>query len=241
MKAPFATWVGGVPATNFSTQAGPKIGQVCHVIVGTAASAVAEFQTPGKQLSAHFVVCGPGDVWPDGTILQLLDTDDCCYAQGAGNYPPTAYIGVENAGVPTTAMSAAQIAANARILSWAAGVHGFPVRGPVEHGTPGLTPHCHPNGTPDPAWGNHTCPGPLRLAQMSEIVAQAQPQPTEKDYTIMDSVVLADGTIVSHAVTPQGHYLEITRKAGTAGQSNTADFSIIDVTDLYNGFPIVAP
>ena len=36
------------------------------------------------------------------------------------------------------------------------------------------------------------------------------PEPSTKEYEVMDSVALPDGTIVSHAVTPAGHYLEIT-------------------------------
>jgi hypothetical protein len=171
---PGATWVGGVPQSNYSPAPGPKIGQVVHVIVGLADSAISEFQNPNSQLSAHFVVAGPGDPYPDGTIFQLLDTDACCYAQGAGNYPPTAYIAVENSGFPTTPMSVAQCESNARILAWASKLHQFPITGPVSHGTPGLTPHCNPDGTPDPSWGNHTCPGTDRLAQIAPIVALAR-------------------------------------------------------------------
>jgi len=69
---------------------------------------------------------------------------------------------------------------------------------------------------------------------------QPVPIPT-KEYEVTDSVVAPNGNIVSHAVTPAGHYLEITRTAGTEGNSVPADFSIIDVTDLFNGFPIVEP
>jgi hypothetical protein len=70
-------------------------------------------------------------------------------------------------------MSAAQVAAGAAIVAWAADVHDFPLTGPVEHGKPGVTTHCHPNGQPDPAWGDHTCPGTIRLAQVPELIAQA--------------------------------------------------------------------
>ena len=66
------------------------------------------------------------------------------------------------------------------------------------------------------------------------------PPPHPKDYEIMDSCVAPNGDIVSHAVTTGGHYLEITRKVGTQGEP-AKTFSIIDVTDMYGGEPLVAP
>ena len=125
------------------------------------------------ELSAHFVIYGPGETQPDGTIVQLLDTDWCCYAQGAGNYPPIAYIGMEFAGQPTTPMTLAQLDAGAEIDAWASKEHGFPLVGVVEHGTPGCTTHCTPSGLPDPAWGGHPCPGMIRLGQVPYVVARA--------------------------------------------------------------------
>jgi hypothetical protein len=73
------------------------------------------------------------------------------------------------------------------------------------------------------------------------------PPPTIEEYEIMDSVVLSNGTIVSHAVgapgTPNaGHYFEITRQAGTQGTlPTTANTEIQDMTAAFGGFPIVAP
>jgi hypothetical protein len=174
---PGAEYVGPIPTSNYANDGGGKIGVAVHVIVGSAASALAEFRSPGAQLSAHFIVCGPGDQWPDGHILQVLDTAFSAYAQAAGNYPPTAYIAVEFAGTPDKPMSAAQMASGAEIIAWAAVPHGFPILGPVAHGTPGITPHCNPNGTPDPNYGNHSCPGTIRLAQMPAMIAAAQGSP----------------------------------------------------------------
>ena len=54
----------------------------------------------------------------------------------------------------------------------------------------------------------------------------------------MDSAVAQNGDIVSHAVTPAGHYLEITRKAGKQGLSATDGLSIIDITAQYPGFVV---
>jgi GH25 family lysozyme M1 (1,4-beta-N-acetylmuramidase) len=68
-------------------------------------------------------------------------------------------------------------------------------------------------------------------------------QPSQEDYIVGDSVALANGTIVSHAVgrdgTPiAGHYLEITREAGKQGQPATDGLSIIDITAAYSEFPV---
>lgn len=170
---PGAEYVGPIPSTNYSTNGAPKIGTATHDVEGSASSALGEFRTSGVKLSAHFIVAGPNDAWPDGHILQVLDTDLAAYAQAAGNYPPTSYIAIEFAGYTTTPMSAAQMASGARIDAWASGVHHFPLVGPVAHGQPGCTTHCNPDGTPDPNWGNHPCPGPIRLAQVPQMVAMA--------------------------------------------------------------------
>ena len=174
MLLSFATQRGPVPASNYAQGAPEKIGVAVHVIEGTADSAIAEFLNPGIELSAHFVVSGPGDPYPDGTVFQLLDTDLCAYAQEAGNYPPTAYVAIEFSGKVATAMSTAQVASGACIVAALAPHHGFPIVGEVPHGEPGVTTHCNPDGTPDPAWGDHPCPGPLRLAQIPVLVSTAR-------------------------------------------------------------------
>ena len=199
---PGATLVLTVAAGNFSPEVTKKIGTVTHVVVGTASSAIAEFETAGTQLSAHFVIAGPDDPhYGDGQIIQMLDTDVVCYAQGAGNWAPTSYIAKEFGGLPTTPMSANQLEASAQIDAWASKVHGFPLVGIVSHGTTGCTTHCNPNGTPDPAWGNHVCPGPIRLAQVPGVIARAnviagnQPIPTEKPMPVTQTVSYHSGTL----------------------------------------------
>jgi hypothetical protein len=70
------------------------------------------------------------------------------------------------------------------------------------------------------------------------------PIPPTEEYEVTDSVVLSNGTVVSHAVTPSGHYLEIIRQPWPGGQApspTTANMQIFDITDAFNGFPIVAP
>jgi hypothetical protein len=173
MLMPGVTFVGPIPTSNYASSGGGKIGACVHVIVGSASSALGEFRGQGAQLSSHFIVAGPSDGWPDGTILQVLDTDLNCYAQGDGNYPPIAYIAIEVAGTPDIPMTEAQVASVAAICAWSAKAHGFPIVGPVEHGTPGITTHSHPNGDADPSWGDHPCPGPIRLAQIPQMIAMA--------------------------------------------------------------------
>ena len=173
-RYPKAVWRGPLPSSNYAPGPSPKIAVVIHDIEGGESSADYEFHTPGMQLSAHFVVAGPGDPVPDGQVFQDLDTDDNCYAQANGNYPPIAGIAVETSGTTATPLSPAQCESIAHLVVWAAETHGFPISGPVEHGQAGVTTHCHPDGSPDPAWGNHPCPGLIRLGQVAGIVARAR-------------------------------------------------------------------
>ena len=198
---PHAIQKGPLPTSNFAVDGVPKIGVVNHVIVGSAQSAIGEFLSPGSQLSAHFVV----DF--DGTAYQLLDTNLCCYAQAAGNYPPTAYIAIEYAGTPDTPMTDAQILTGAAITAWASAQHFFPIVGVVQHGHPGVTTHCNPDGSADPNWGNHSCPGQIRLAQIPKIIYLAylvshptpttQPPPPHKESNTMAATVPTGGILVT--------------------------------------------
>ena len=55
-----------------------------------------------------------------------------------------------------------------------------------------------------------------------------------------DSTTAANGDIVSHHVTPQGHLLEITRKAGAQGTAADNNLSIIDITARWPQY-VVSP
>jgi hypothetical protein len=223
---PFATYKA---VGNHGGQMSAHLGLVLHVQQGTG-SLYGYFNNPSSQVSAHFWCA------QDGTLEQYVDTNVVAWAEAAGN---ASYLSVETEGMDTTPLTPAQVATLGRLLAWCANGYGFPLTGPVPHGTPGFTPHCNPNGTPDPAWGNHPCPGSIRLGQMGAILAAARPTPPlTKEYKIMDSVALSDGTIVSHAVTPAGHYLEITRLAGKAGHPATDGLEIIDITAAYPQFAV---
>ena len=217
-RFPGALFVGPIPSSNYSANGTPKIGGIVHVIQGSARSALSEFKTPGVQLSAHFIVAGPGDAWPDGTILQVLDTDLVAFAQEAGNWPPIAYTAIEFAGFTTFPMSAAQMASGAAILAWDAKTHGYPLTGPVAHGQPGITSHCNPDGTPDPAFGDHPCPGLIRLAQIPAMIALALNHPTTQEATMNCLDPTSGGTWV---VDPSDGHVETLYGAPYCGGLNS--------------------
>ena len=221
-----ATWL---PIThNVGPRRAQTIGFVLHVQVGNG-SLRGYFDNPATGASSHFWAA------KDGRLEQYVDTDLTAWTQGAGN---ASYVSVECEGYPSEAMTSAQLVNVATLLDWLAGLYSFLAVGPVAHGMHGFTPHCNPDGTPDVAWGNHSCPEALRLAQMPSIVAMAQPGPgPEQGEDDMDAVVLSDGTIVSHFRTPNDHYIEVTRKAGTQGTAmNPTNTSVVDLTAQWPGF-----
>ena len=70
------------------------------------------------------------------------------------------------------------------------------------------------------------------------------PIPPLEELEEMDSTTATNGDIISHAMgapgtASQGHYFEITRKAGTQGQPPTAqNISIIDMTATWSFFQV---
>jgi hypothetical protein len=233
---PFATY--RPISVNHGGLMGPVYGLVLHVQQGDN-SLYGYFSNPVAQASSHF--------WcsKTGALEQYLDTTTVAWAEAAGN---SNYLSVETEGYgiadgpnPATPLTDAQINTLAELLDWCALMYGFPVAGPVAHGARGFTPHCNPDGTPDPNWGNHPCPGPIRLGQMPAIVAAAKPQPIPTQEDEMNAVVLPNGQVKIYAADPKGHLLEFTRTPGQ--QSN----DVRDVTTQIgltanNGGPfLVAP
>jgi hypothetical protein len=208
------------------------LGLVLHVQEGNG-SLFGWFSNPAARVSAHFWLA------KDGTLEQYLDTDtETAWAQAAGNPD---YLSVETEGFVGEALTPNQITKFAALLNWCGWMYAIPVVGPVPHGARGLTPHCNPDGSVDPTWGGHTCPGPVRLGQIPIILAVAhQPEPAPPYMTgeeDMDSTVLADGTVVSHFRTPANHYIEMTRKPGQTGTDpKDGSVSLIDITAAYPGF-----
>lgn len=153
--------------TNHGGTRSQHLGFVVHVQEGDG-SLYGFFNNPASQVSAHF--------WcsQTGVLEQYLDTSVIAWAEAAGN---DSYASCEFEGFATEAMTNEQILQGAALVSWLAASEGWPVTGPVPHGSAGVTTHCNPDGTPDPAWGNHVCPGPIRLGQVPALVAAAKPPP----------------------------------------------------------------
>ena len=161
MRCPFATWR---PVANQSGPMAAHLGFVVHVQVGTG-SCYGEFNNPAAQASSHFWCAA------DGTLEQYVDTDFIAWAEMSGN---GSYISCETEGDVTTPLTGAQLKTLAHLYQWLHVVHGIAFQ-VCDHGGQGITTHCHyPSGDPDPAWGDHLCPGPLRLAQVPVILAMAR-------------------------------------------------------------------
>lgn len=168
MKCPFATFR---PVSNAGGPISTIRGLVLHVQEGNG-SLFGWFNNPASQVSAHFWAA------KDGRLEQYVDTARIAWAQAAGN--PN-YLSVETEGFVGEPLTAAQIATVGRLLEWAAAEYGFPIVGPVPHGSVGFTAHCNPDGTVDPSWGGHSCPGLIRLDQIPEILNAAEPAPTTRE------------------------------------------------------------
>ena len=164
MICPFAVYRpvvnhgGGMTAIN---------GLCLHVQVGNN-SLYNYFNSPSAGVSSHFWAA------KSGLLEQYVDTDIVAWAQAAGN---PYYLSVETEGFPNEPLTDKQLTTLGRLLQWSAITYNFPMTGPTAHGSRGFTQHCNPNGTPDPAWGNHTCPDPLRMGQMPTIIRLATATP----------------------------------------------------------------
>lgn len=227
---PFASYR---PVQNHGAAMSGHLGLVLHVQQGNG-SLYGYFNNPASEVSAHFWVA------KDGTLEQYVDCDVVAWAEAAGN--PN-YLSVETEGFDTEPLNATQVAVLGDLLAWAAAKYNFPTTGPTAHGQKGFTQHCNPNGTPDPTWGDHTCPGTIRLGQMSAVTAAAQPIPdptTGVDPDMITSFERADGSIVTYLIAPgDSHVIEMVRKPGAAGFPATSqNTSLIDIT---SAFPAQVP
>lgn len=120
------------------------------------------FSKPINQASSHFWIR------KDGEIVQFLPIEVASWAQSAGNY---SYVSVETDGTVDVALSVAQVASFAKLYAWIEQGEGFGFKLAEVPGQPGLGWH----GMGGAAWGGHTgCPGDLRKAQRSAILAIAQ-------------------------------------------------------------------
>ena len=182
MRCDFATWLP--IGANFS-QGGmaPIRGFIPHVQVGDG-SLHDFFDNPARQASAHFWIS------KTGTLEQYVDTDDKAWAEAAGN---PYFISCEFEGQVDEPMTSQQLDMGGRLIAWVYGNVGqFPL---VVNQSPdgnGITPHFAGGA----AWGNHSCPGPLRFQQYDELILaalrympDAQPQEDEVDQGYLDAIV----------------------------------------------------
>ena len=82
---------------------------VLHCTEGPLASALAEFQSNGRKVSAHYVIDRNGDIYQ-----MVTDTDCANHCRGAN----AASIGIEHVGSQTDSLAAPQAAASAALIRW---------------------------------------------------------------------------------------------------------------------------
>jgi N-acetylmuramoyl-L-alanine amidase len=225
MKCPFAKWL---PVQNHGGPMMNHYGLVLHVQVGNG-SLAGYFNNPASQVSAHF--------WASkiGELEQYVDTDQVAWAESAGN--PN-YLSVETEGYPNEPMTSDQILIVADLLVWCAKEYNFPIVGPVAHGAKGFTQHCNLDGTPDPAWGNHTCPEAIRMRQMPTIISLATPpEPVtipKGETTHMEVITINGAEYLVSNIVANGHLVQVRQVlTSVGGASTTQNTSIIDLTDAW--------
>jgi hypothetical protein len=165
---PGATWR---PVPN-CTKGGQEqvLGVVLHIMEGTLAGSDSWFRNASSQASAHF------GVGKDGRIYQWVDTADRAWAQSAGN---RTWLSIEHEGHSGDALTAAQLAATARIVAWAHTTHGVPLQ--LADAPTGRGIGWHGMGGAD--WGGHyDCPGnPIKNQRAAIITAAKSGAPTVQE------------------------------------------------------------
>lgn len=154
-----ATWRG--PTPNQGGQMTAHRGVVLHVAEGYYEGTVAWCLNQNSGISAHFIVA------KNGAVTQLVDTDIQSWCQSAGN---AEWLSIENEGFGGESLTAAQVAACARILARAHQVYGVPLAATDSPSGRGLGHHSMGGA----AWGGHySCPGSAIIAQKPDIVRSA--------------------------------------------------------------------
>jgi hypothetical protein len=136
---------------------------IVHTAEGSYEGTISWQKNPDSDNSSHFIV----DF--DGKIAQVNDTANRSGAQKAGN--PYS-ISIENAGNHGTALTDAQLTANAKILAKAHQVYGIPLQVTNNPDTRGLGHHSMGCET-GVDWGHCDCPGNIIKAQKAQIVGRA--------------------------------------------------------------------
>lgn len=153
------------PCVNGRYGSGSMQGVVMHTMVGDLPFAVARFNDPTAQVSAHFGIDQSGNIHQFGPIGKGW----IAWAEEAGN---DNWYSIEHADAGNThnPLTQAQILASAQLVQCLSAFAGFPLQ--VTDSVSGQGYGTHVMG--GAAWGGHTCPGPgPRAAQRYEIVALA--------------------------------------------------------------------
>lgn len=185
---PGVTW-RPVPNCTKSGQESVQ-GVVLHIMQGSLDGSDSWFRNPISQSSAHF------GVGKNGTIYQWVNTQDRAWAQMAGN---KAWLSIEHEGYSGTALTAAQVAATAKIVAWAQSVYKFPLQSTDSASGSGVGWH----GMGGAAWGGHfDCPGAEIKAQRAAILAAAKAinEPATGTYTVKKGDTLS-GIAADHGIT----------------------------------------
>ena len=153
------------PTQNGSWGSGAMMGVVMHTMVGNAPGAVAWFNNPASQASAHFCIA------QDGAVTQMgpIGKGWIAWAEAAGN---DAWYSIEHAdnGNPANPLTTAQVTASAQIVECLSAFAGFPLQVSDSPTVKGYGWH----GMGGQAWGGHfDCPGDVRKAQRGHIIALA--------------------------------------------------------------------
>lgn len=154
-----ATWRG--PSPNSGGRMSTHRGVVLHIAEGGYEGTVAWCLNQNSQVSAHFVVA------KDGSVTQLVDTDDVAWCQVGGNEE---WLSIENEGRSGDELTPQQIASCALILGRAHREYGIPLQLADSPSGAGLGYHGMGGG----AWGGHDrCPGSPIVAQRKDVIERA--------------------------------------------------------------------
>lgn len=157
MWCPFANQY---PVGNHSGPLAEHLGLILHVQAG-GGSLRNYFDNPSVQASSNYWVA------KDGTLEQYVDSGTRAWAQANGN---ASYTSVETEGEPTEALTEEQVQTLGRLVAWEHATFGWPLQLADVPGDSGFGWHGMGGG----AWGGHTgCPGDLRKAQRTRILALA--------------------------------------------------------------------
>jgi hypothetical protein len=138
-----------------------------HFTQGSIQGVFNEFNTPGKNKSAHF------GVDKQGVIYQYLDTSKSAFAvDGTYDGVDSYWISVENIAVPGDELTDEQIAACADIFRWLHQTESVPLRLAGHKTDKGLG--YHSLFLSDAAAAAHPCPTLKVINQLPDIVDKAQ-------------------------------------------------------------------